>query len=784
MRILTVHSDYIEVEPLTKAIKDAEELPVKEKKRYEEVLVVFTAVEEGDEKNIQGTVERYVQEVKSIVEQVKAKNILIYPYAHLSSNLSKPNIAQEFLIKAEKELSKELTVSRAPFGWYKSFNISCKGHPLSELSRAFSVEDDSNNLQAIMETISHLVYDTAKKLTGKAFISISEINGNKSILNWRELDGEITHEFLKKLEIEANKNREKNLDVKEQEMDRKEALKLCGDIYDRSLPREASKIRVVAIGDLPPEPCRHPHVSNTKEVKEKIKIDGFEKTEGKFRIMIHLGEEENAKDKDLSKALKAEKTLVSHFYIIGTDGKLNEISYDKEKKKFTGFDFSKHENLRKLVAYELTKDRIVTEEPPHVRLMRKLELVDYEDGSDPGNLRYYPKGRFMKGLIERYVTQIIKENGGMEIETPIMYDYEHPSLKSYLNRFPARQYAIETPNKKVFLRFAGCFGGFLLAHDAHISYKQLPVWIYELTRYSFRVEQRGELSGLRRLRAFTMPDCHALCRDEEQAKEQLIKRFDLSREFQNKSGVGCDNLEFAVRVTKKFVDENGDFVKGLVKRWGRPALLEVWDEQFFYFVFKYEFNFVDVLGKASTLTTDQIDVENGKRYGIEYIDEKGQKKNPLILHLSPSGAIERIIYALLEKAAMDQRQGKIPMLPLWLSPTQVRLMPVSNEKHLKYCEELEKKLSKESIRVDIDDRQEGIGKKIRDAGQEWMPYSVVIGDKELGKQEINVRDREKNEEIEMKIDDLVKLIKEKTEGMPFDTIPTPRKLSKNIIFVG
>src|SRR5438309_11337197 len=107
----------------------------------------------------------------------------------------------------------------------------------------------------------------------------------------------------------------------------------------------------------------------------------------------------------------------------------------------------------------------------------------------------------------------------MEVESPVMYDFEHPALRSYLDRFPARQYIVQTPNKKAFLRFSACFGQFLSAHDMVISYKQLPLSLYELTRYSFRAAQPAELSGPRPPRAFTTPDCHALCADRAQAKE-------------------------------------------------------------------------------------------------------------------------------------------------------------------------------------------------------------------------------------------------------------------------
>jgi threonyl-tRNA synthetase len=218
--------------------------------------------------------------------------------------------------------------------------------------------------------------------------------------------------------------------------------------------------------------------------------------------------------------------------------------------------------------------------------------------------------------------------------------------------------------------------------------------------------------------------------------------------------------------------------------WGKPALLEMWDKRFFYFSLKYEFNFVDALDKCSALSTDQIDVENADRYGINYVDKEGKKRSPLILHCSPSGAIERVMYALLEREAIREKEGRLPMLPLWLSPTQVRLIPVSPERHLKFCEKLSSELEEAKIRVDIDDREESVGKRIRESATEWVPYTLVIGDKELEGKEMVVRDREKNEEVRMSKEKLIDLIKEKTRDRPFDTLPLPKYLSKRIVFVG
>jgi threonyl-tRNA synthetase len=314
----------------------------------------------------------------------------------------------------------------------------------------------------------------------------------------------------------------------------------------------------------------------------------------------------------------------------------------------------------------------------------------------------------------------------------------------------------------------------------------MPVKLYEMTRYSFRVEQHGELTGLRRLRAFTMPDCHAFCADEKQAKEEMMRRFALNKEVQE--GIGFkvpDELELAIRITKDFWENNKDFVQKMVKTWGKPALVEMWDQRFFYFSMKYEWNFVDALEKCSALTTDQIDIENAERYGITYVDAKSEKKFPLILHCSPSGAVERVMYALLEKAALDEKKGKLPMLPVWLSPAQIRLIPVSVEKHLNHCLKLAEELTMNNIRVEIDDREESVGKRIRAAGMEWTPYTLVIGDNELDCEELVVREREnQDKERKMTLAELIALLQEKCEGRPEDTLPLPQLMSKRISFSG
>jgi threonyl-tRNA synthetase len=305
-----------------------------------------------------------------------------------------------------------------------------------------------------------------------------------------------------------------------------------------------------------------------------------------------------------------------------------------------------------------------------------------------------------------------------------------------------------------------------------------------LTRYSFRREQSGELTGLRRLRAFTMPDVHAFTSDLPMAMDEFKIRFDLSLSVLNNIGIDNDDIEMALRTTKDFYGKNKDFMLDIVKKIGKPVLLEMWDERIFYFILKYEFNFVDVSEKASALSTDQIDIENGERYDIKFTDKDGKIKHPLILHCSPSGAIERVIYALLEKEAIKMNKGQKPMLPIWLSPVQIRFIPVGSE-FVETCEQYIDEFNKISpyihIRADIDDREESVSRKIRDAEKEWIPIIIVVGDKEKKSKKFSPRFRTDSIGDSNKsyaINELHDLISKQTTGFPQKPLSLSSYLSK------
>jgi threonyl-tRNA synthetase len=268
-----------------------------------------------------------------------------------------------------------------------------------------------------------------------------------------------------------------------------------------------------------------------------------------------------------------------------------------------------------------------------------------------------------------------------------------------------------------------------------------------------------------------------MCKDLSQSKEELLKRLELSINVISALGLCIErDIEMAIRCTEDFYNENKSFVNELVSRFGRSVIVEMWKDRFFYFTLKWEFNYIDNLNKASALSTDQIDVENGKRYQIEFVDEDGNRKNPIILHNSPSGAIERIIYALLEKSAKISKSGKVPSFPLWLTHTQVRLIPVAKQ-HLILCEKIAMELSSKQIRADIDDRDESVAKKIRDSEIEWIRYTVVIGDKEMHGEKFMVRDRNEGRQREIALHELAEEIKIQTKDKPYMPLNLPKFLS-------
>ncbi len=422
--MLQIHSDGFSYEAKRKALKNAEEVKEKIYKTEDSCLVNFIAAETTDAHNIQAAAKATADMIATAADEVKEEKIIVYPWVHLTENPSKPSVGLKLLKTVEKDLKERgYDVVRVPFGWYKAFEIHCKGHPLAERSK---------------------VLDISKEIAKAADVDVTEAE-------------------------------------------------------------------------------------------------------------------------DLT-AIVAEEKSTSTFLIMEPGGNLTPIK---------DFNYSKYKELELYMQYETAKDRTAQEPPAHIELMKQLELVDYEPGSDAGNFRWPPRGLTLKKAIEERVIAEMVDYGAHVLQTPLIYDYQHPSLKSYLQRFPSRQYVVRSGDRDFFARFSACFGQFLLISQAHVSYKQLPLKLFEIAP-SFRREQSGELAGMRRPRVFTMPDIHEIVADEEGAKEAVLRQLEFIEKIHAEFEV---SYEVSFRILRSFYEENKEFVLKVVNRIGKPVMLEIFDQR-------------------------------------------------------------------------------------------------------------------------------------------------------------------------------------------------------------
>ena len=609
MRLLLIHSDFIEYEAKKKTRMAEEGAVLKDSQK--ESLVVFCAVESVDEDDINGVIAQAADEIRKTAAQLAVKNIMLYPYAHLSHDLANPDVAVGVLQALERELKVDFEVKRAPFGWYKSFSLSCKGHPLSELSKT-----------------------------------------------------------------------------------------------------------------------------------------------------IVPGEEV---------LVKAKSTVTHEFFVMTPDGKQHDVAGYMDKTPFGC-----------LVRKELGEQTSAGGEPVHVELMRSKELVDYEPASDVGHLRWLPRGKLIRDLIADYVLQMVLPYGGTPVETPVMYDLGDRAIYEHADKFGERQYRFKSGNRNMMLRFAACFGMFSIMRDMHISPNTLPMKMYELSTYSFRHEQKGEVIGLKRLRAFTMPDMHSLCTDMPEA----LKCFEEQLTMGWKTGKDFGTELFGVfRCTRNFYTEHEGWVKKVVADSGMPLLVEVLSGRVHYWIAKIDLAAIDGQGRPIENPTVQIDVESSARFGIKYHLMDGTEVFPPILHCSPTGSVERVICAILESTASME----VPILPVWLSPSQARVVPVA-ERHLPFAAEIAERLNVANIRADLDDRDESVGRKIRESAMDWVPYVIVVGDAEVesGKLTVTIRKesaKDKPHKVTLTEQEVIAVIWQDIGTMPFRPLYTPRKLSKKARYI-
>jgi threonyl-tRNA synthetase len=472
---------------------------------------------------------------------------------------------------------------------------------------------------------------------------------------------------------------------------------------------------------------------------------------------------EPAKEVKGKKEVKTWKAPKPEYMILTLDGR----TVDPDKYAFG----SDEADIRTLVEKEVFKKEAPGGEPRIIEVLKKFGF-EWEPYSDSGHMRYGPKAALMVDLAGDYAWQSANELDipSFLIKGTNLFNLNVPAIKEHARLFGERLYTIKVDDEEFILKYAACFQQFSMLKDWMISYRQIPFGMFEIAD-SYRLEQSGETLLGFRLRRFYMPDYHVFCKDAEQAKDMTLR---VHRKIHEKVRELGNNYISLYNLTKSFFEKNRDYMKKLVEVDNKPALLHFVPEGKYYWVINVEYHVTDELKRSREIATVQIDVGNAKRFGINYINENQGRSYPPILHTALIGGIERYLYTVFDAALKKE----VPTLPLWLSPTQVRIIPIS-DKFIQDAAKVAKELETHKVRVDIDDRSITMQRKVRDAEMEWINYIVVIGQREIDSGILAVRDRMLKKIRKMRLQDLMDEIAGKTVEKPYRALTLPKELSKH-----
>jgi threonyl-tRNA synthetase len=479
------------------------------------------------------------------------------------------------------------------------------------------------------------------------------------------------------------------------------------------------------------------------------------------------------------------KEKFHRFIVMDEDGVEYEVTRENWRSCEAFLKSRRGMMLKQFVENELEEKAGRGEEPSHIVNMRKLELVDYCPESDAGNLKWYPSGILLKDLIMDYAFKnIALPWGAMKMQNPLLYRTDVEAIRQLQGEFHERDYRVEDG---LVLRFASDPGAFPFIQKTVFTYRNMPVKVYE-EAICFRKEQKGELTGLMRVRNFWMTDMHAFCRDGEQASEEYLRLSVLFGGLMDNVIAG-GNWVLGFEVVEEYYEKYRWLFKRIVETLRVPAFFKLMREMTHYYAFKNEFQAIFPNGENLQISTVQWDVKNGERFNICYYDADGVKKPVgVIIHASSFGSVERAVAAMLENAAGRVSEGKPPMLPVWLSPEQVRIIPVDVERHLEQSIRIAERLEKEGARVGVDDRSLTVSKRVAEAKTRWIPFIIVYGEREeqSGTLRIVVREEstlERDRVEEMSLEEFAEYFRRRVEGMPTRPLYVPRELSRRIVFV-
>ncbi len=519
---------------------------------------------------------------------------------------------------------------------------------------------------------------------------------------------------------------------------------------------------------------REPAISILKTLEDKLVQRGYEVSRSPFGWYKSFTI--TAKGHPLSE-LSRTITVDTKSRQVAPAVKTEYVIMDQTGKLHSPEDFQfgpKDAEFKSLVEKEALKKGLTGGEPHFLDYARRFG-IEWESFADVGQMRFGPEANLIMDLLAEYAGQVIRRIGIpiLNVKGTNMFDVAVKPIKEHLQLFGSRAYEVKVDERIFVLRYAACFQQFSMVKDWTLSYRTLPFGTFEVAD-SYRMEQSGELLLSFRLRKFLMPDLHIYLKSVGEAIKigDKIHRtiYEEIRKL-NREYVSLYNT------TRSFFEANRDTFMELAKVEKKPILLNFVPEGLYYWVLNVEYNIIDDLDRPREIGTFQIDIGNAKRFGIAYTDEKGEKQFPVIIHTAVIGGLERYLFTLLDSAVRLERQGKKPMLPVWISPAQVRIIPIANH-FVKQGMKLLETLEKAGIRADLDDRDDTMQSKVRDAELSWIPYTIIYGEKEIKTKELSIRSRADAKESKITLAAFLKRFKAEVEGYPIKPLTYPTLLSQ------
>ncbi|WP_203361517.1 threonine--tRNA ligase [Bacillus sp. REN10] len=568
--------------------------------------------------------------------------------------------------------------------------------PIEEDGRLEIVTPDHEDaLEILRHSTAHLMAQAIKRIYGAENVKLGVgpvIEGG--FYYDIDLEESITPEDLPKIEKEMKKIIGENIEVVRKEVSRNEALKFYQEIGDEykieligAIPEEET-VTMYEQGDFI-DLCRGVHVPSTNKIKE-------------FKLL----------------------SIAGAYWRGDSNNKMLQRIYG------TAF-FTKEELKNHLHMLEEAKER------DHRKIGKELNLFMNSQKVGQGLPMWLPKGATIRRIVERYIVDKEESLGYNHVYTPVMGSVELYKTSGHWEHYQENMFPMmEMDNEQLVLRPMNCPHHMMIYKNGIHSYRQLPIRIAELGTMH-RYEMSGALSGLQRVRGMTLNDAHIFVRPD-QIKEEFKRVVELILEVYKDFDLNDYSFRLSYRDpadTEKYFDDDEMWEKaqGMLKEAMDELGLEYYEaegEAAFYGP-KLDVMVKTALGKEETLSTAQLDFLLPERFELTYVGEDGKQHRPVVIHRGVVSTMERFVAFLIE-----EYKGAFPT---WLAPIQVQVIPVSADVHFDYAKEVQESLRAAGIRAELDDRDEKIGYKIREAQIQKTPYMLVVGDKEIETKSVNVR---------------------------------------------